>query len=262
MRCLLPITIKRSDADYVTRKQLGEEVTKFTKVPCGKCVNCLQNYINQWSFRLQVEADYYYERNQEVNFVTLTYADEHLPPNGVDKQEIVKFHKRLRKNYQLTDMKYILISEYGPHGQRPHYHAIYFGVPSISFEQIWKNGFVEVSPLLPERINYVCSYHVLKNFFVPEGQNPNFRLMSKGLGLDGFDKYLNNAHINDWNFVFDSNLFKVSLHRYYKENFAPYRPAKIGFYKSLPVETAKSYMDAVNLKTENFIKRKMFNKQF
>lgn len=241
---------------------MGEEVTKYTKVPCGKCCNCLQNYINQWSFRLQVECDSYYERNKEVYFVTLTYDDEHLPPNGVDKDAIQKFHKRLRKNYQLTDMKYILISEYGPHGKRPHYHAIYFGVPFDSFEQTWKNGFVETSPVCPERINYVCSYHVLKNEFVPENQNPNFRLMSKGLGFDGFDKYVYNANTNDWNFVFDSNLRKVSIHRYYKEYFAPYRPASIGFYKSIPVETAKSYMDSVQLKTENLIKRKMYNKQF
>ena len=68
-------------------------------------------------------------------FVTLTYADEHLPvlPNGLPTlvlKDAQDWLKRLRKMIEPIRVRYYLAGEYGDETERPHYHAAVFGFPS------------------------------------------------------------------------------------------------------------------------------------
>jgi hypothetical protein len=79
-----------------------------------------------------------YFQNRAV-FVTWTYANEYLPPNGSlvkrDFQLMMKFLrfelcKRHGKDYRI---KYFAVGEYGGVTKRPHYHAIIFGLGHRDF---------------------------------------------------------------------------------------------------------------------------------
>ena len=65
-------------------------------VPCGKCLACRIARRQEWSMRVIHELAGY----KDAVFLTLTYADEHLPPNGsLVVADLQKFIKRLRKHY-------------------------------------------------------------------------------------------------------------------------------------------------------------------
>lgn len=97
-------------------------------------------------------------------FVTLTYDDQHLRLNDdleptLCKRDLQLFFKRLRK--RIGPFRYYACGEYGENTQRPHYHAILFGVspllePTILKE--WKNGFIFVGSVARESMQYVAGY--------------------------------------------------------------------------------------------------------
>jgi hypothetical protein len=79
-----------------------------------------------------------YHDNRAV-FVTWTYAPEFLPPNGTlvkrDFQQMMMLlrnhlYKRYGKDHRI---KYFCSGEYGTSTQRPHYHAIIFGIGHRDF---------------------------------------------------------------------------------------------------------------------------------
>lgn len=84
------------------------------------------------------------------SFVTLTYDDAHLPPDGSLRVEHwQKFAKRLRK--KAGPFRFFHAGEYGDRSGRPHYHAVMFGLDFAGDRQLWKNaasGPLFVSPLL------------------------------------------------------------------------------------------------------------------
>lgn len=159
----------------------------FGQYPCGHCVNCMARSRQEWVFRLRME---YKECNFGL-FVTLTYDDEKLPLDGVSKRDIQLFLKRLRKNFNSQVLRYFIVSEYGDHTHRAHYHGLLFfkcertnDIYDI-IEQSWQNGFVQFGEIEEGSIVY-CTKYCLKKNDVPKGCNPNFRLLSKmhgGLGI-------------------------------------------------------------------------------
>lgn len=98
----------------------------FVQVPCGKCLECRQQNASSWADRCTFEA-----MSHEFNyFVTLTYDDDHMPPNGsLVKEDFDSFIKSLRnyfdKHYGETGIKYFGCGEYSP-SLRPHYHILLF----------------------------------------------------------------------------------------------------------------------------------------
>lgn len=63
-------------------------------IPCGRCIGCRLERSRQWAIRCSHEASLY-ENN---SFITLTFADAHLPPNNsLDVKIFQDFMKRLRK---------------------------------------------------------------------------------------------------------------------------------------------------------------------
>lgn len=80
--------------------------------------------------------------HQENAFLTLTYADQHLPDNGaLLKSDLQKFVKRLRKNLgSAKPIRYYACGEYGDRTQRAHYHMCLFGHNFPDRKELSKSG--------------------------------------------------------------------------------------------------------------------------
>lgn len=112
---------------------------EYIPVPCGKCAECRKRKVDEWVFRMSEED----KVASSSHFVTLTYNTQCVPitPNGymtLDKEDLQKFFKRLRKNTGYEKIKYYAVGEYGEKNQRPHYHAIVFNCPTaVSYSDAW-----------------------------------------------------------------------------------------------------------------------------
>lgn len=154
---------------------VDKKTKKVNVVPCGKCYPCLLRKRHEWFFRLNCEID---TSRGPCRFVTLTYSDDNLPISDsgiavVSKRDCQLFLKRLRKNcdrrFGGSDIRYFLISEYGPTTLRPHYHLALFNlpykdkrglVPDIDriIKESWNLGEVTSAPLEPGRVGYLAGY--------------------------------------------------------------------------------------------------------
>lgn len=203
-------------------------------VPCGKCPSCLANLRSEWIFRLKEE----YKSSVFSVFVTLTYDEEHVPEDySVHKEDIQLFHKRLRKHFPNGDLRFYLVSEYGDHTFRPHYHGLYFFRSYYDhlyiydiFQKSWQNGFISFGEVEEGSIVY-CTKYCLKHTFTPSGRLPTFRLMSKmngGLGSSYLDR-MSNYHIINDQFCFVSADGKLNrMPKYYKDQLISRKYGKSG----------------------------------
>lgn len=142
-------------------------------VPCGNCMGCRLARVAEWACRLENES----LLHDENSYVTLTYNDDKLPSNSsLDKNDIQKFIKRLRKYLEPKKISYYIGGEYGDFSFRPHYHGIIFNYwpedveyiglskarkrmySSEKLNGIWKNGYVTVGEVTFESCAYCASY--------------------------------------------------------------------------------------------------------
>ena len=198
-------------------------VPVFLYAPCGKCPACSVHAVSELRSRLMLESLSHPGRN--AVFVTLTYSDDNLPADGVDRDAVSKFLKRLRGNlfYSGYDTYFrpFYVSEYGSplKTQRPHYHILLFGANvgcssdndgSIEnfdkqLRKSWKYGFVhwEVARNPISCASYISKYlvkSVRNSSNVPEGKNPNFwsgpRSSEGGLGAIMLEQILKDYKFN------------------------------------------------------------------
>lgn len=147
MCCYHPISVVDRHDSHIVRK-----------VPCGKCIGCLQDYQNSWKIRLTDELKHY---GYKGVYVTLTYAPEFAHDTGyvdefckftsfdvahdrhrvltVWKDDVQSWLKRCRRRMSYhkgenVDFKYFITSEYGPNTLRPHYHCLFIGLDVKDFE--------------------------------------------------------------------------------------------------------------------------------
>lgn len=198
-------------------------------VPCGRCLACRIQKRREWTLRCLHELE---ANNHEAMFVTLTYNDDNIPVGqSLRKLHLQQFFKKLRK---LTEKKirYFAVGEYGDETQRPHYHAIIFGLSfgpkdkncvmqSWSFcswdnPTIRKNSFGIAEP---DSIRYVAQYidkkftgDLAKIEYDDKGREPVFKLSSKGIGRGYIDKYYEEIKEN---LKLTLNGVNHSLPRYY-----------------------------------------------
>lgn len=235
MQCTSPIRVKSEEKDYIGG----------LTVPCGKCLSCRISIRRLWTLRCLHELSYH---NQNV-FVTLTYNDENLPLNkSLRKKHLQDFYKRLRRDLDKQDIKikHFSCGEYGApsqlarignrvfqtDGDRPHYHAIIFGLgldpesrlivaenwPFCDWnnKDIMKNSFGLAQR---ESIQYVAGYihdklsgELAEIEYKQKGREPVFRLVSQGIGkahcLDNAEQYSDRLFTT-------LNGRKTSLPRYY-----------------------------------------------
>lgn len=183
-RCLHPVMV-RPDEEHVF------------PVPCGRCIACKMRKTKEWSLRLEMEArDYDFH---DIQFVTLTYDNEHVPVAVTETEKFIVevpslcgrdvqlFLKRLRKTLDYP-IRYYLVGEYGIRTQRPHYHAIVYGLKSEDSYKVaraWRQGFVLVKPFFNETTVYVAGYIQKKLYgkHVYKYEMPPFVRCSQKLGL-------------------------------------------------------------------------------
>lgn len=163
----------------------------FFKVPCRKCLGCLNDRRNEWASRCLLEA----KEHKHNCFITLTYRESDKPPCLVRKH-FQDFMKRLRERFRklgIPSPRVYYRGEYGERFSRPHFHFIAFNcdfpdkrvlwwmkgnrkyqhaVPgSIPYytseflEETWQHGFVLIAPVCLQSIKYVCNY-------LDKGQSP------------------------------------------------------------------------------------------
>jgi hypothetical protein len=152
--------------------------------PCGGCIGCRLDYSIEWAIRCVHEAVLW----EENCFLTLTYRNEDLPPDGsLQKKHVQNFMKYLRKEISPRKVRFYGAGEYGDKGFRPHYHICLFNydfpdkvlfrqgsrrfhngvyIPghdkdlyiSKMLERIWGKGFCTIGELSYQSAAYVARY--------------------------------------------------------------------------------------------------------
>lgn len=159
-----PLIFKK-DSPYANRND-------SISVPCGNCIGCRLEYSRQWAIRCVHEA----QVHEENSFLTLTYDDENIPENwSINKEDITKFFKRLRKRYEGKTIRYFQAGEYGDKTLRPHYHICLFGhdfedkilwkkteggnlYTSEILKELWPFGYNVIGDVTFESAAYVARY--------------------------------------------------------------------------------------------------------
>lgn len=200
--CLNPVYLNEK---YITRKNTTDieywriktdnrlnKGVELIPLPCGKCVECLQQKSVEWSYRLKDEL----KQHKESCFVTLTYANT---DGELHKRDYQLFLKRLRKHIQPKKIRYFLCGEFGSKGKRPHFHILIFGyIPkdlilfktvkgikyylSEELSNLWGQGYILVERICDEHLKYVTKYMQKLNDVEDKGQKP-FIAMSNRRGI-------------------------------------------------------------------------------
>lgn len=185
MACFYPTTGAR-DLKGVLRFGKNAVGLDLVVVSCGQCAGCKAERKRQWAVRgmheLQMTLDQDPIRPTPIaSFITLTYADQHLPINGnLELRDWQLFAKRLR--YHIGPFRFLMCGEYGEeelHGgtERAHLHAIIFGHDfhedrtllkttreghdlfiSPALDATWKNGLHTIGSVTTDSIAYVAGY--------------------------------------------------------------------------------------------------------
>lgn len=225
-------------------------------VPCSRCYTCLKRRVSGWSFRLTKEA----ERSTSAFFLTLTYDTDHVPitKNGfmsLDKTDVQKFIKRLRKSYgkQPPTIKYYACGEYGGTTNRPHYHLIIFNAHEENINKSWTLGTTHFGAVNEASTGYTLKY-ISKPAKVPQhprdDRQKEFALMSKGMGANYLTPNMKQWHKKDLTgryYVPLKDGKKIAMPRYYKEKlYSQYQKLKIA--KHFENQAVKEYQSK-NLST-------------
>lgn len=190
-------------------------------VPCRQCIDCRLEYSRQWAVRCVKEAEFIIEQGGKNCFITLTYNEEHLPPNGsLQLAHWQKFMKRLRKKFG-ANIRFFHCGEYGAELSRPHYHAILFNFDfndkeiwrirdgvnlyrSPSLEKLWTYGYSSIGNVTFESAAYVARYCTKKitGKLAKEhygDKKPEYTTMSRrpGIAYEWFKKYKSDVYPDD-----------------------------------------------------------------
>ncbi len=217
MPCFTPLRGFRDPSGgfvFARHKSIGLVMS----VPCGRCIGCRLERSRQWAVRCMHEASLH----EDNCFVTLTYANEHLPVNGsLEVSHFQKFMKRLRRRYDSTRIRFFHCGEYGEGLGRPHYHALLFGFDfpdkapwtdrndspvwrSSSLESLWPMGISEIGSVSFESAAYVARYitkkitgEAAKAHY--RGKAPEYATMSRrpGIGRGWITKFQEDVYPSD-----------------------------------------------------------------
>ena len=208
-----------------------------TTLPCGKCYNCKARRVSGWSFRLLKQA----EVSTSAFFLTLTYDPEKVPITDkkfmtLDKTDLQKFLKRLRKSYGKTNpnIKYYACGEYGGNTERPHYHMVIFNAHEKNIINAWQLGHVHFGNVSPASVGYTLKY-MSKNTLIPkhknDDRNKEFSLMSKKMGAHYLTPQMIQWHKNNLEermYIPLKDGKKIAMPRYYKDKiYSQYQKDKI-----------------------------------
>lgn len=194
--------------DQLIMKVDTESRLANTPFGCGQCLPCRINKGRTWTMRIVMESCLY----DNNTFLTLTYEDEKLPRDDQQTPILYPYDtetwlKRFRKEYGI--FRYFLVGEYGNLNERPHYHAILFGVDphaaSPLVDKTWKEGFNYIGEVNPKSAAYIAGYCLKKMTRASDdrlgNRPPEYMRSSRlkgGIGL-GYLKQMANKANNDKN---------------------------------------------------------------
>lgn len=156
---------------------------------CGSCFACRAVKRQEWAGRILLENNLH----DCAVFLTLTHNQESVPADySIEKDTLTKFLHRLRTNARRMGyrkkLRYFACGEYGEEYDRPHYHAVVFGMHSWDRELLDKTwspkelGNTTISNLTQHRAAYVARYTQKKlhgQEKLPDGRVPPFASMSR-----------------------------------------------------------------------------------
>lgn len=185
-------------------------------------------------------------------YITLTYADEHVPTGySLRYPDWQQFMRRVRKHFKATPIRFYMAGEYGDKFERPHFHAILFGIDfndkqylrtnhngdklytSATLSRLWKKGIASVGAATFQSAAYVARYVMKKitgdlaathyTYIDQHGEihsrQPEFNRMSlkPGIGKTWYDKFKNDVFPSDHVIT---NGFPSKTPRYYDKQLA------------------------------------------
>lgn len=200
----------------------GQTATgRMMSLPCGRCMACRLNKARMWSIRIMNEV----KSHQNNIFLTLTYNPESMPKNGsLQVADLQKFFKRLRKNSG-KKLRYFASGEYGDKKERPHYHAIIFGMGRNDrkvIETSWPFGLIHIGDVTYDSATYCASYTLKKltgdksAIYEQKKVSPEFSIMSRRPGIGDSYVATNSDFIRNNGFCIVKGR-KAGLPRYYKD---------------------------------------------
>lgn len=224
-------------------------------VPCGQCIGCRIDRSRMWAIRCTHEA----KMHEHNCFITLTYSENEVPKHGgLEKSDLQKFFKRLR--HYVGPFRYYACGEYGDSTNRPHYHAVLFGVDFSNrdrkvhsknsrgdilytcptLDEAWGKGHALISSFSYQTAAYVARYVMKKQMGKHAHEHekyvrthpitgeiysvpPEFALMSMrpGIGSDWYQKYKSDAFPSDF-LIHEGK--KHSVPRYYLDKLKKENP--------------------------------------
>jgi len=264
-------------------------VDRPVTLPCGQCIGCRLEHSRQWAIRCVHEA----QMHEQNCFITLTYADEHLPPgNTLRLDHWQKFMKRLRKHHGHR-IRFYHCGEYGTHHGRPHYHACLFGhqfadkklwrqsrenplYRSPSLEKLWPFGFSTIGDVTFQSAAYVARYIVKKvtgekaeqhyqwadaDTGEIHQQRPEYTTMSRrpGIGKAWLDKYTPDVYPGDYIVL---NGKKLKPPKYYNGQYEIDYPSDFAKIKRRRKEASKLHehdQTPDRLKVKEIVKKAQLN---
>lgn len=152
-------------------------------------------------------------QHEQSSFITLTYADDQLPLQDgtptLAPDHLQKWLKRFRLAVAPLRIRFFAVGEYGDKTQRPHYHAIVFGVatccrgatgglrgsipaydcciPCRTLDKTWGLGRVFQGSVTSDSCQYVAGYTVKKmtdpTHPANAGRHPEFSRQSRHPGI-------------------------------------------------------------------------------
>lgn len=193
------------------------------QIPCGQCIGCRLERSRQWAIRCMHEASLH----DDNCFITLTYADEHLPPGGTLRpRDFQLFMKRLRKKFG-PGIRFFQCGEYGAGLGRPHHHALLFGhdfedkvywtqrngqkyYVSADLMELWPFGWHTIGNVTFESAAYTARY-IMKKINGDEAEDhygekiPEYITMSRrpGIAKKWYDQFKNDVYPHDYVIIRD-----------------------------------------------------------
>lgn len=218
MACYRPVTVWVPDGGgKISYREIKD--ARETKIKCSRCIGCRIEMRDSWAFRCYAES----KLHKDNSFITLTYDDDHVPlHNSLNVRDWQLFAKRLRK--KAGPFRFFMCGEYGDNTNRPHYHALLFGLgfddrvksnsvysqhdlySSELLTEVWGQGFATIGEVTVESARYCAAYTTKRvtgdsarehysRVDVRTGEivevKPEFAIMSRnpGIGSDWIRKY-------------------------------------------------------------------------
>lgn len=283
MPCYFPLTAWKSanieDINPVTgklkmvfREDQGFPNTKM-ELPCGQCIGCRLDRARSWAARCLHEASLY----QKNSFLTLTYSEENLKSNSLNKRDIQLFMKRLRRKYPEEKIRFFQCGEYGDQFDRPHHHIILFNfdppdkVPfrktgdftlylSPVISELWPHGLHSIGDVTYDSACYVAKY-CLKKITGKQADGhygdrlPEFTTMSRkpGIGKDWYDRFSKDLYNHDKCVVAHNHILRPP--KYYDSMYELDNPKHFRSLKSKRRENAS--LNPENCEERREIKNKL-----